>query len=432
MPSPSPTRRVTLLALLTALSVACAPRAEPPPTPPSRPAVQPRATDTPPTAPTPEADRDLLVARGAHLVEAAQCNRCHDGLPSGPAPRDKHCVHCHQQIHDRTFEQGDVATQDRWRAHIIHLRAVPSLADLGERLRPDWIAGYLRAPVDLRPRLDATMPRFAFTDADTDAIAAFLTRDASPTGPAPTDGDPANGLRLLLLRRCTICHAYSGADLPPINTTGPVPCRPDQCAAAFKLAPDLRHTRDRFRRDRLDAWLRDPAAMHPGTLMPRLTLTDAERHDLVAALLRSPLTREPEAAPIPTRLPVLTRAVGWDEVERRVFKTVCWHCHADPELADGDGGPGNTGGLGFPGRGVSFATYDATLAGRRNDDGRRQSLFDPTPDGTPRLVAVLMARHAEVAGQPVDGLRGMPLGLPPMSLEQIQLVETWIAQGRPR
>jgi hypothetical protein len=49
-----------------------------------------------------------------------------------------------------------------------------------------------------------------------------------------------------------------------------------------------------------------------------------------------------------------------------------------------------------------------------------------------RLVAVLLARHKELAGQVTPGLRGMPLGLPALSAEQIQLVESWIAQGRPQ
>jgi hypothetical protein len=50
----------------------------------------------------------------------------------------------------------------------------------------------------------------------------------------------------------------------------------------------------------------------------------------------------------------------------------------------------------------------------------------------PWLVAAMYARHVEVAGGKVEGVRGMPLGLPPMTLEEIQLVETWISQGRPR
>ena len=41
----------------------------------------------------------------------------------------------------------------------------------------------------------------------------------------------------------------------------------------------------------------------------------------------------------------------------------------------------------------------------------------------------MLARHVELAGGEVPGLLGMPLGLQPMRLEEIQLVETWLAQG---
>jgi hypothetical protein len=37
-----------------------------------------------------------------------------------------------------------------------------------------------------------------------------------------------------------------------------------------------------------------------------------------------------------------------------------------------------------------------------------------------------------VRGAEPGRVRGMPLGLPPLSSEDIQLVETWIAQGHPR
>lgn len=46
-------------------------------------------------------------------------------------------------------------------------------------------------------------------------------------------------------------------------------------------------------------------------------------------------------------------------------------------------------------------------------------------------MKALLARHDEVGGE--NGpVRGMPLGYDPLSLEEIQLVESWIAQGRPR
>jgi hypothetical protein len=50
----------------------------------------------------------------------------------------------------------------------------------------------------------------------------------------------------------------------------------------------------------------------------------------------------------------------------------------------------------------------------------------------PRLVRALLARHDEEAGAVSGAVRGMPLGYPPLSPEDIQLVESWIAQGRPR
>jgi hypothetical protein len=126
----------------------------------------------------------------------------------------------------------------------------------------------------------------------------------------------------------------------------------------------------------------------------------------------------------------MRRPVAWQEVADRVFRKVCWHCHSAPFYAAGDGGPGNTGGFGFRPRGLDLSTHAGISSGLIGDDGRRRGVFAPTADGTPRIIAVLMARRLEERGGEVPGIRGMPLGLPAMSLEDIQLVETWIDQGR--
>jgi hypothetical protein len=60
------------------------------------------------------------------------------------------------------------------------------------------------------------------------------------------------------------------------------------------------------------------------------------------------------------------------------------------------------------------------------------SVFRPTKDGTPRLVAALIARQKEEAGLVDPEVRGMPLGLPALSAKEVQLVESWVAQGRPQ
>jgi hypothetical protein len=53
-------------------------------------------------------------------------------------------------------------------------------------------------------------------------------------------------------------------------------------------------------------------------------------------------------------------------------------------------------------------------------------------EGVPRLVKALLARYDEESGSATGEVRGMPLGYEPIAMEDIQLVETWIAQGRPR
>ena len=165
--------------------------------------------------------------------------------------------------------------------------------------------------------------------------------------------------------------------------------------------------------------------------MPTIPLSKREALDIATFIVSAPLSPVPLGV-LPERLPVLERRVSFEEVNRAIFHKTCWHCHSDPDFADGDGGPGNTGGFGFRGRGLSFATYSSIAAGLVDGDGERQSLFTPNLDGIPHLVAVLRARQAEEAGSPVPGLRGMPLGLPALTPKELQLVESWIEQGRPR
>lgn len=120
----------------------------------------------------------------------------------------------------------------------------------------------------------------------------------------------------------------------------------------------------------------------------------------------------------------------WDEVERAVFRATCWHCHARADLALGDGGPGNSGGFGFAPRGLDLSSFEGALAGGLDNHGERRSVLAARPDGPPLLVERLLARQREERGGPRPDVRGMPLGLPALSPRAVQLVETWIAQGR--
>ncbi len=364
------------------------------------------------------------VARGRALLGELQCARCHDGDALTAPPRERHCVHCHQSILAGDFPAPphDLA---RWQQDLTHLRELPELRGL-QRLRRSFVARFIQAPHDLRPRLATSMPRLHLDAADADALAAALVPDAEarPSEPA---GDPERGRAILGEAGCTTCHSFTGVPPIPAHPLHPAP-DPTHMLRASEQAPDLRFTRDRLRPAALHTWLADPAASKPGTLMPDPELRPDQIRDVATYLLTAPLEPLPQPV-LPVMLPILDREVRFAEVDAAIFHKTCWHCHSDPSYANGDGGPGNTGGLGFAGAGLDLSSHAGLIAGSLGPDGQPRSIFAPLPDGTPRIVAHLLARHAELAGATPE-LRGMPLGLTPVPLADIQLLTTWIAQGR--
>jgi cytochrome c2 len=267
--------------------------------------------------------------------------------------------------------------------------------------------------------LIAEMPRLPLTRDDATRIAAHL----SPDEDGKLEGDPVTGEVLYRGLACARCHRFTGAtvDDAALHASGRTQGKLDQWA----LAPDLRRARDRVRPAQLAAWIAKPRGA-----MPDLGISTTNARDLAAFIARTPLAAIAPPQPI-TRLPLLDRPVLWAEVEAKVFRNVCWHCHAVPDYARGDGGPGNSGGFGYKPRGLDVSSYAGISSGALDDTGNPRSVFAPLPDGTPRIIAALLARYAEEQGG-VGPVTGMPLGLPPLPLDEIQLVDSWIAQGRPQ
>lgn len=370
------------------------------------------------------------MEKGKRLVEKFECNRCHEGTGLEKPALEKDCVRCHQEIHAGTYK-ASATTLAKWQKNIVHFRDTPSLANIGGRVRRGFIERFLLDPHDLRPHLDTTMPRLTITAEEARDVATYLTKDAAPAPAISMEGASVErGGQIFEAQACRQCHAYTGAPrgkapegTPDLEGKGE--------RSGHALAPDLRFTRERMGEAELGRWLTDPIAVNPHTKMPKPAIAEGDIKHVVAYVLRAELA--PKMTKItPPRLHVLEHKVTYEEVSKRVFRNTCWHCHAEPDYAIGDGGPGNTGGFGFKPRGLNLAEYDSIQAGYVDDKGERRSIFSPMPDGTPRLVYALLARHREEAGTNEPTIRGMPLGLPSLSAEDIQLVETWIAQGRPQ
>ena len=368
-------------------------------------------------------------AGGPELLARFECHRCHEGSGLAEMGESRHCVKCHQAILEDRFE-APKATLSAWRTNLRSLRVVPSLAGVGRVLRRDWVQAYLQSPHDLRPELPATMPRLRLSAEEASLLARHLVPEETKAA-LPSSARVEAGRALYRLHRCGDCHRFSGSGEEP-RPDSPFRAETDgaPAAAPMALAPDLRFSRARLQPGVLGAWLENPRALRPDSLMPRFELEPHEVNALASFVWHAKLESVPPL-PIPARLPVLERRVGYAEVAERIFRKVCWHCHSAPDYNRGDGGPGNTGGFGFAARGLDLSSYEGISAGLVGNDGQRKSVFQPTKDGTPLLLSVLLTRRLEDRGLSSDE-RGMPLGLPSMSEEEVQLLESWIAQGRPR
>jgi mono/diheme cytochrome c family protein len=191
---------------------------------------------------TPHVDASLAES-GRLLADALRCAACHDGLSELPALKAPSL----QQINELSLE---------------HL-----LARLTSR---DAVS------------TDSMMPAFEFSKQDAESVAAFL-RDAAGTKPVVDDNqikfkpeDLDAGSKLLLTTGCVSCHAMS------------------QLAKGFEPAaspyhgPDLSDVAQRRSVLWMMKWLQSPESLNPDHRMPVFSLSDDERRQIVAALLKSP------------------------------------------------------------------------------------------------------------------------------------------------
>jgi hypothetical protein len=408
--------------------------------------------------------------RGRAVVEKAQCNRCHAithvggdrGVP--PADRAMHCVDCHRWILGTKGDPAAIARQradfpdwDRYLENIVHFTRLPDLGTLTRRVHPGFVRRFLDAPFDLRPHLETSMIPLRLTAAEKDDVVAYLAalNGADPGAPlAATPAPPAPrieaGRAIFVARGCPTCHrvgalplgaAFDQAFYAAMKKAVPK----GDVAAPVLTAPDLRWARERIERATLVRFVEHPQAVDPQSAMPKQALQPGDAEAIADFLLHVPLDTGPAPPARAPDVPLLTRKVTYDEVFDEVLGKICVHCHMHPESNNGDGGAGNTGGLGYAGLQLDLETYAGLKRGLVRD-GVRRSVLEPAAAGEPPLLLeALLRRHREASrdqrtldrlggalGHGPDASRpGMPLGLPPLDVGQLSLIKTWIAQGAP-
>ncbi len=393
-----------------------------------------------------------LAASPKEVLEKYECARCHEVEALAAPPAEKQCAGCHVDLAHAALDPARMAAGhaeygeafDRFAARTARVYVdVPPLKSL-KRFRASWLTSFLSTPTDLRPHLAESMPRLPITTGDVATLVKGLGLQPTVVPTRPSKAVLAEGAALFEVKGCTSCHLFGNARFssqPAELFVFERPARP-----ALARAPDLRHVRDRFNRDVVVRTILDPTSVNRGAQMPKLEVTGSEAQKLADFLIFSDLEllEVPEVA---AEVKPPSTTVRYEDVEARVFRKVCWHCHSNADAAGGDGGPGNTGGFGFKGVGLSFATWEEVMNGAVGPDGAYRSIFRRGVTGEPVLIEVLKQRVREnrrdfvkpgqarrqQAGAAVEQpLLGMPLGLPAIDPEDLALVEAWIAAGTPR
>ena len=255
-----------------------------------------------------------------------------DGLVAGWEPENGNvllgeagCLHCHKPEAARSF---------------LPAKSAPLLGDVGARVRPQWIAEFLKNPQATKPGtpmpdLLAALPAQE-KEATTDALVHFLASLGGPKPLAHETAKPADiehGRGLFHTVGCVACHAPH--DPPPKQKIDPQAADVEEIERTKpekRLDVPLPNLARKMNATALTQFLLNPLASRPAGRMPNLKLESRESSAIAAYLI----SRDSNQA----SLPEFTFDAAKVEKGRAAFVSLgCASCHStgvspNPEKID--------------------------------------------------------------------------------------------------
>jgi mono/diheme cytochrome c family protein len=150
----------------------------------------------------------------------------------------------------------------------------PDLSYEGSRAQRPWLIEFLKKPQTLRPTLVLRMPQFNMTDKEAATLADYIGMVLQ---------SPAVNLAAVDEKQFTPAMAAVGKQLYEIKY---------QCQACHTIGstggyvgPNLENVGNWVTPAWIEAWLRNPQALVPGTIEPRRSFTEEEVKNLAAYLM---------------------------------------------------------------------------------------------------------------------------------------------------
>ena len=209
----------------------------------------------------------------------------------------------------------------------------PELTRVGSKVKPDWLAEWIRNPKVYDP--DTAMPHYRFEAKDIGLISGFLGSKTDPDflanvhlGPA-TAAQIGHGKILVVERGCAVCHDINGVAhqndfAPELTTVGSLPL------SKIVFVPGMAHTLP----DYISAKVRKPRSFGNALKMPQFTLSDSQVDALVTALLAQ--TSRARSLPGALRIPAAESSTYQPagRAGRLMTDLRCFSCH----MINGRGG----------------------------------------------------------------------------------------------
>ncbi len=164
----------------------------------------------------------------------------------------------------------------------------PDLSFEGSRAQRAWLVSFLHNPQTLRPTLTVRMPQFNFTDQQANAIANYVDMvlqnpsiNRAAVNPESFAPEMASfGKELYFVKyECQSCHTIG--------------------AKGGYVGPSLTNVGNWMNAAWIEAWLKDPQALIPGTIEPHRDFTQPQIQALTAYLLTLKQKSSGGVAPLP-------------------------------------------------------------------------------------------------------------------------------------
>ncbi len=160
----------------------------------------------------------------------------------------------------------------------------PELTNAGTKVKPEWLAAWIRNPGVYDP--DTKMPHYRFSDQQIATLADFLASKtnndllANVKLEAATPQQVEHGKRLVNELGCASCHVIHGIKKPE-NFAPDLTRVGSRSLAQLLFLPGMQHTLPAY----IAAKVRDPRSFGAGLKMPKFKLSDPQIDALTTALL---------------------------------------------------------------------------------------------------------------------------------------------------